>query len=1339
LYGTSAAPIFSVPGGTYTSAQTVTLSDATSGATIYYTTDDSTPSASSGTSISSGSSITVSASEVVNAIAILSSVSSSVVSATYVIDLPSTATGDWTWMGGSNSIGLNPNIDYSTFVPTNGQKGIYGTPGTASSTNVPGGRDSAVTWTDGSGSFWLFGGEGLDSAGTHGYLNDLWEYSSTTSQWIWINGSSTVNAKGVYGALGTAASTNVPGARVNAVSWIDSKGNLWLFGGDGYDSTGSKSYLNDLWEYSASASQWTWISGSSTVNAKGVYGTPGTAASTNVPGARAEAASWTDSSGNFWIFGGGGYDSSSAGILNDLWKFTPSSGTWTWMGGSNATGTVGIYGAQGTAASTNVPGARTFAASWTDSSGNFWLFGGNGVGSTAKSQGVLNDLWKFTPASGTYGEWTWMGGSENLGQPGIYGIKGTPATTNTPGARTAVINWRDSNGNFWLFGGGGVDIDGNQDVGLNDLWEYNTSTSQWVWMGGSTTVDAYGVYGTLGTAASANLPGARTGAVGWTDSSGNFWLFGGNGMDAFGFQGEQNDLWEYHPSASVATPVISPLPGTYTAAQSVTISDSNGSATIYYTTDGSTPTTSSSVYSSAISVSANETITAVAYINSLPSLVTSAAYTILTSSTSQPATPVISPGAGPVNIGMNPVISIADATGGVSIYYTTDGSTPSSTNGTLYSGPFSVSATSASPSVTVNAVATLAGYTNSSEATAKFTIYGLYIYEGNIPQGMVNMPYTLIVGTGSEIGVDGSDSSYTFSYSALPDGLSANTTPNSATLTSTLAGTPTASGSTAVTLSVHDTISTSNWGLLTFNLPIVAETVADSTNTGYLSGQYACYTSDDSDIGVKIGGYTFYQGGAVFSMTASAGSISAGEIDTNTPEKGYQNPTANGSFSGNYAVGSDNRGYLLITQNGSTKYYALAGGNIQNGSFSTIALTNMSDAGASPSGKHGTGRCYKQNTTSLSGATGAYVFALRGEDAKGNAQAAIGQLSIGSSASAGEMDVVDNKKLSTEQTFTGTVSSAADSSGRVVLTTGTLGPTLVGYLTNDTLGHAFFMFTSPHNAASNEGYMIGEARAQSSSITSGSYPLTGDAVLYAAGDYASSSGSNSFLAALFQVTGASSGDFTMNAVVASKGGAFSTALPTTQPTYTSVDSYGRSIVKLGTTTNTYNYLYFYGANAAVALVSNSGGTTYASDGTGWMEPQTVSGAWSVSNLAANFFTQKVNSDPTKNVNSGILDLSASGALSNLAKDTGGNTFADWDEELGSYNGASYTGSVEVDPTLDPKGAYGIFDVNLTVYDLTALYEYCAAISVDNATTSSTTGKAVCVDLSSSPGLVIVEE
>ena len=156
-----------------------------------------------------------------------------------------------------------------------------------------------------------------------------------------------------------------------------------------------------------------------------------------------------------------------------------------------------------------------------------------------------------------------MGGSStNLsGVSGVYGTLGTPAAGNIPGGRASASGWTDGKGNFWLFGGGGLDSAGNSGY-LNDLWEFNPSTDQWAWMGGSSTILAGctpsyghgcgqpGVYGTLQTSAAGNVPGVRQGAASWSDSKGNLWLFGGYGLDSASSIGDLNDLWEFDPSAN---------------------------------------------------------------------------------------------------------------------------------------------------------------------------------------------------------------------------------------------------------------------------------------------------------------------------------------------------------------------------------------------------------------------------------------------------------------------------------------------------------------------------------------------------------------------------------------------------------------------------------------------------------------------------------------------------------------------------------------------------------------------------------------------------------------------
>jgi N-acetylneuraminic acid mutarotase len=375
----------------------------------------------------------------------------------------SPSSGEWIWMSGSST--------------ADNQKGIYGL-GTAAPGNLPGSRDSAATWTDKSGNFWLFGGQGYDSAGDEGYLNDLWEFSPTTGYWEWVTGSNYEGQAAAYGTEGKAAAGNSPGPRSAAVVWTDAQGNFWLFGGYGDDSTGKGGPLNDLWKFSPSTSQWEWNSGSDIVRQNGTYGTEGTAAVANVPGGRSAAMGWIDSSGNLWVFGGNGCDSIGTGQcdeeqLNDLWKYNPSSGQWTWVSGSNIANATGTYGAEGTAAAGNVPGARTGGSTWTDSSGNLWLFGGLAVGSTLGNEDY-NDLWKYSPSAS---QWTWMGGTDAGGSNGaaaaIYGSEGTAAATNIPGGRDGSQTWIDSSGNVWIFGGYQTDFSVSGDwARLNDLWKF---------------------------------------------------------------------------------------------------------------------------------------------------------------------------------------------------------------------------------------------------------------------------------------------------------------------------------------------------------------------------------------------------------------------------------------------------------------------------------------------------------------------------------------------------------------------------------------------------------------------------------------------------------------------------------------------------------------------------------------------------------------------------------------------------------------------------------------------------------------------------------------------------
>jgi hypothetical protein len=168
----------------------------------------------------------------------------------------------------------------------------------------------------------------------------------------------------------------------------------------------------------------------------------------------------------------------------------------------------------------------------------------------------------------------------------------------------------------------------------------------------------------------------------------------------------------YEVGPLAATPTFKPAGGTYTAVQTVTISDATVGATIHYTTDGTTPSVGSTVYSSPITVSASETIQAIAAAPGYSeSSVGTAAYAI---NIPQSAMPTFTPAAGSYTAVQT--VTISNATAGAAIYYTTDGSTPTAAS-TLYTRPIVISA-----SETVEAIAIAAGDSPSAVAKAAYSI-----------------------------------------------------------------------------------------------------------------------------------------------------------------------------------------------------------------------------------------------------------------------------------------------------------------------------------------------------------------------------------------------------------------------------------------------------------------------------------------------------------------------------------------------------------------------------------------------------------------------------------------
>ena len=334
-------------------------------------------------------------------------------------------------------------------------------------TGSPSPRQGAVVWTDSSGNAYVFGGEDYLNK-----YNDLWKFDGVN--WTQINN------------VGTP-----PSPREGSVSWTDSVGNHYLFGG----LTDAFVPLNDLWRFDGVS--WTQITN---------VGTP--------PRARSYAVSWTDNSGNVYVFGGFSLSIPNY-YYNDLWKFDGVS--WTQITNVGTT-----------------PSARVSSVSWTDNSGNAYVFGGYIRSS------YVNDLWMFNGHI-----WTQI---TNVGTP--------------PSARSNAVSWTDNSGNAYVFGG--VDRVTN----YNDLSKFNGTTWTPVFANGG-----------LNTAA----PSARYGSVSWTDSLGKVYVFGGWNGSSY-----TNDLWMFNGSIWTQKIANGQLDSPSARYGAVSWKDSLGNAYIFGGCNGST-------------------------------------------------------------------------------------------------------------------------------------------------------------------------------------------------------------------------------------------------------------------------------------------------------------------------------------------------------------------------------------------------------------------------------------------------------------------------------------------------------------------------------------------------------------------------------------------------------------------------------------------------------------------------------------------------------------------------------------------------------------------------------
>jgi ELWxxDGT repeat protein len=417
--------------------------------------------------------------------------------------------------------------------------GSYGTQGVAGVSNNPGKRSLSTNW-EASDKIYLFGGEGageqLSSPGGNpappvGYLNDLWEYNTTTNLWTWLKGSKTLGSAPVTGTQGVAAAANTPGARKNGASWL-LNGKLYLYGG--YITYTIQGRVNDLWEYDPANNNWKWLNGTPTSsNIAPVYGTKGVYDAVNNPGGREDVVTWVYNN-KLYLFGG---IRSITGIgdvsMSDVWEYDPAINQWRWISGPSAYNNTSVTGTPGVADAANYPGGR-FQTDAKLMGDKLYLFGGWGYATGFYHR---DDLWEFDH---TTGYWRLLkGGVENAAR--TTGTQGTYASANTPGARhghkLSVIN-----NTLYLYGGNTFNAPSGM---MNDLWQYDPTVNQWRYVKGTTSVNSIGNYGLKETEAAVNLPAARKN-YSFSGIGNNLYLFGGRGYTGItSAEDYQNDMWRF--------------------------------------------------------------------------------------------------------------------------------------------------------------------------------------------------------------------------------------------------------------------------------------------------------------------------------------------------------------------------------------------------------------------------------------------------------------------------------------------------------------------------------------------------------------------------------------------------------------------------------------------------------------------------------------------------------------------------------------------------------------------------------------------------------------------------
>ncbi len=170
----------------------------------------------------------------------------------------------------------------------------------------PGQRYYAAHAIDKNDNIWIYGnGDGRD--------NSLWMFNTTSLQFTYVGGNAS-NTNAIFGDLGVASAQYWPGRLQGACMVVDSKNNLWMFGGY-YNRA-----FSGVWHYNTTSHMWSLQHGDPTSAVQDPdY------ANLFWPG-RWSPGCTIDTDDRVWLFGG--YAETSPTNWNDMWSFDTKNVTW---------------------------------------------------------------------------------------------------------------------------------------------------------------------------------------------------------------------------------------------------------------------------------------------------------------------------------------------------------------------------------------------------------------------------------------------------------------------------------------------------------------------------------------------------------------------------------------------------------------------------------------------------------------------------------------------------------------------------------------------------------------------------------------------------------------------------------------------------------------------------------------------------------------------------------------------------------------------------------------------------------------------------------------------------